>query len=33
MTDVVVIDDHSFIREGLINALKKSGFNVIAEAA
>ena len=33
MTDVVVIDDHTFIREGLINALKKSGFNVIAEAA
>lgn len=33
MTDVVVIDDHAFIREGLINALKKSGFAVIAEAA
>ena len=33
MTDVVVIDDHAFIREGLINALKKSGFTVIAEAA
>ena len=33
MTDLVVIDDHAFIREGLINALKKSGFNVIAEAA
>ena len=33
MTDVVVIDDHAFIREGLINALKNSGFAVIAEAA